>query len=96
MEWRLRHLERDLILVLASDALARNDGGEVLELVGDLRRTGSLEEEVHELVIRAHLVLGDFSGALAEYRRYERTLEKELGVAPSENLRQLILKARAH
>jgi DNA-binding SARP family transcriptional activator len=96
MEWRLRHLERDLILVLAGDALARNDGAEVLELVGDLQRTGSLEEEVHELVIRAHLVLGDSSGALAEYRRYERTLEKELGVAPSEKLRQLILNAREH
>jgi DNA-binding SARP family transcriptional activator len=56
-----------------------------------------LRESAHRAYIRVHLAEGNRSGALHAYERFRRMLREELGVEPSDQMRELVssLGARA-
>ena len=59
---------------------------ELEEAIGWYRRAlevDGLREDVHRAIIRCYFEAGRRSEALAQYRRCEEMLEKELGIAPS-------------
>jgi DNA-binding SARP family transcriptional activator len=49
-----------------------------------------LREAAHRIVIEVHLAEGNFSSAVSYYQRYRRVLQRELGVAPSPSMSQLV------
>jgi DNA-binding SARP family transcriptional activator len=49
-----------------------------------------LRESAHRAVVRAHLAEGNVSEALRQYRLCEQLLREQLGIAPSEQMRELI------
>jgi DNA-binding SARP family transcriptional activator len=53
-------------------------------------RCEPLRESSHRALVRAHLAEGNQADALAAYRLYERLLRGELGLAPSEQMRELV------
>jgi DNA-binding SARP family transcriptional activator len=66
--------------------------GEHLQLVGELEtlsREHPLDEQIHWQLMLALYRAGRQSEALAVYRRLRRTLDDELGIAPSRPLRDL-------
>jgi DNA-binding SARP family transcriptional activator len=48
-----------------------------------------LRETAHRVVIRAHAAEGNLVEAHRQYRRFEDLLQRELGVAPSADIRAL-------
>jgi DNA-binding SARP family transcriptional activator len=95
IEWRLGHLNREVCTVLATDALLAGDPARALGLAIEYEDGESLDEEPREIAIRAYHALGNRGAALAEFLRYERALERELGIKPGENLRNLAFKGIA-
>lgn len=55
--------------------------------------TDPLRESSRHALIRVHLVEGNLAAALREYERFRHLLDQELGVAPTESLRQLLTAA---
>jgi DNA-binding SARP family transcriptional activator len=51
-----------------------------------------LRESAHRAVMLAHLAEGNYSEALRQFERCEQTLHRDLGVAPSMSLRELLLE----
>lgn len=47
-------------------------------------------ETAHRLVIEIHITEGNAASALQHYQRYRRLLQRELGLAPSQRLEQLV------
>ena len=43
-----------------------------------------LRESPHRLMVKAHLRLGNVADAIRQYRTYERLLDEELGVQPTQ------------
>lgn len=90
LERQLRHLERAVSVRLADDAHARRDFPVALDLVSDLIAADPLDEEACEVMIRVQLALGKRGAALAEYRRYDDVLQRELGASAPARLRELL------
>ncbi|HJQ49718.1 MAG TPA: BTAD domain-containing putative transcriptional regulator [Gaiellaceae bacterium] len=95
-DWVLIERERFRQLRLRSlDALCdRLSGagrfGDALD-VGLLSVAGErLRESAHRAVVRAHLADGNASEALRQYRLCEQLLREQLGIEPSERMRELI------
>jgi DNA-binding SARP family transcriptional activator len=49
-----------------------------------------LRETAHRTVVRAHLAMGNYSQAVAQYERYANHLDDELGVRPSREFADLL------
>ena len=49
-----------------------------------------LRESAHRALITAHLLEGNFSEAMRQYRIYSQILQTQLGLEPSEAIRQLV------
>lgn len=49
-----------------------------------------IRETAHRLVIEVHIAEGNAASALMHYRRYRGLLQQELGVAPSQQMAQLV------
>jgi DNA-binding SARP family transcriptional activator len=54
-----------------------------------------LRESAHRALIRAHLAEGNYAEAGRQYELYRRILHDELGIGPSDGLRQLMQRATA-
>jgi DNA-binding SARP family transcriptional activator len=78
---------------LANDALDRNEIAQALGFADELRRRDGNDETAYELLIRAHLRLGNSAGALREYRIYSEHLQRDLGVEPSFSIEDLLQAA---
>jgi predicted ATPase/DNA-binding SARP family transcriptional activator len=95
LDWLCRQGERlDHLLLQAQQALAerRLEIGEHVELVPELQRLVQrhpLHEHLHALLILALYRAGRQADALAAYRRLRRTLGEDLGIDPSQPLRDL-------
>jgi DNA-binding SARP family transcriptional activator len=84
----------DLLCVQVKRALfeARLAAGEHLQLVPDLERMAAghpLDEQIHAQLMLALYRSGRQADALAVYHRLRRTLDEELGIDPSQMLRDL-------
>jgi DNA-binding SARP family transcriptional activator len=54
-----------------------------------------LHESAHRLIVEVHLREGNLTEAIRQYRRYERLLAEELGVAPSPQMEAIMEPLRA-
>jgi DNA-binding SARP family transcriptional activator len=85
------HLTRLRTLVrLAVTALERGDLEGAERLAVDAIRIEPLHEPAHSVLIRARLVEGDPAGAVRLYQRLGQALSRELGIAPSPPLQELM------
>jgi DNA-binding SARP family transcriptional activator len=82
------------LLALAAQRLSSGEAAACLLLSQKVLRLNAWQEQAAELGMRAALALGDRATALKIYRRLEKDLDRELGIAPQENIRQLYLSIK--
>ena len=82
---RLRLLER-----VAGRALEQGDKSLALRAATLAADIEPLHEPVQSVIIRAHLLDGDYVGAVRHYRRFEKLLDEELRILPSPRLQALV------
>lgn len=91
--WERRYLEA--LERLAALYAAAGQPRECLAVATRLLTLDPLREDIHALVIRAHLRLGDRAAALRHFERVATLLRAELGVEPGAELRALLRRIRA-
>ena len=97
-------MERERFRQLRAHALER-----LAERLAELERFGDaieaalaavavepLRESAHRALVRVHLAEGNRGEALASYVAFRELLERELGLAPSEQLESLVASIRSH
>jgi DNA-binding SARP family transcriptional activator len=87
---RLGELRIDVTHRLAADALDRGDPVTALERASEIVASDPFDEPAREVVIRAHLALGDRAAALRHYRQYREMLLAELSCEPSATLTKIV------
>jgi DNA-binding SARP family transcriptional activator len=90
----LADLNETALLTLAESKLQAGDPKACHELSQQVLRHNPWQERAVELGMRAATALGDRSTALRLYHRLEKVLEKELGIAPQKELKQLYVAIR--
>ena len=80
---RRRRARADALMELAARGEAKGDHASALEHVAESLVLDPHSEEAHRRVMRLHYLRGDIAAAVAAYERCRRTLEHDLGVAPS-------------
>lgn len=88
-ERRLRELERDVAMILARDAVRREDVDYASQLVEEMFRADPLDEGATEIRMALYAQAGDRSGLAAYYRHYEKRAQADAGRAPSAELRRM-------
>ncbi len=74
---------------LATEAASRRDWLAVIDFATQILRRDACDESAHRLIVNAHLMMGNRSLALQQYRACVEILDRELGVQPApETLRQ--------
>lgn len=92
---RLHHL----ILTTLDDLAARQlHSGDFEAAQASARRLLTLEpwrESAHQLLMRALMLAGDRSGALAQFEQCQQILEQELGISPTQETFDLVRRIEA-
>lgn len=94
-EWvvhdRLKYQEahRYMMLELASIYLQDGQVYDCLDIARRVLQSDSLLEGAHRLIIQAYATLHDPANMTLQYRRYQQTLEDELGLEPSSEISNL-------
>jgi SARP family transcriptional regulator, regulator of embCAB operon len=91
-EWR--QLRLHALEALADRLLAERRFGEASGAALAAVRAEPLRESARAVVIRVHLAEGNQSEAVAEFGRYRTLLEAELGLEPTDHLRELVIDLR--
>jgi len=92
---RTKALATSVIQKLCDALLSKGDANAAIDAGHSLMHVDPLREDSHRLLIRALAQSGDRSGALSQYLRLCRTLERELGVTPDAETESLIRQIRA-
>ena len=87
---RLQHERVRALEALAMAELRRGSAEAALTAARASSAVEPLRESAHSIVIRAHLMVGNVADAIHEYRAYTHLLQDELGISPSDQLRELI------
>ena len=87
---RLRQLHLHALESVAEQLAAQGRNAAALEAALRAVASDPLRESAHRLVIRIHLAEGNAAEALRQYELCRRMLHKELGIAPSAALRDLL------
>lgn len=69
---------------------------DVLRVAGEWRELAELapaDEEAHVQLMRRHIEAGDGAAAVRQYHHLERMLERDLGVTPGSEVRQVCIEA---
>ena len=74
---------------LATEASTQRDWPGVLDFAGQILGRDACDESAHCMIVNAHLMTGNRSLALQQYRACVETLRRELGVQPSDQTRRL-------
>lgn len=92
LEWRerWRHIRLHALEAIAVLLTAGGSYGRAIEAALAATRAEPLRESAHRVVIEAHLAEGNAGEAVRQFRAYERLLRKELGIAPSPDMRELL------
>ena len=90
IERRVCDLRRNACMMLARDALRRDQLDRAVEIAAAISHRDPLDEEAAEVVIRSFLRLGDRTAAVLAYRRYAREVQAELRLPPPQDLLALI------
>lgn len=91
---RLRSVQMSNLAQLCADARDRKSYLQALQYAQLMLALDPWREDALRSVIEIRGLLGDHSGALAEYERFAQRLKEELGVAPSEDSAQLYERLR--
>jgi DNA-binding SARP family transcriptional activator len=87
---RFRELRVHALEVVCARLTSVGRFGEAMEAGLAAVRGEPLRESAHRAVISVHLAEGNRAQALAEYRRFRDLLERELAIAPSARMDELI------
>ncbi len=82
------------LLALSAEKLSAGAASDCLDLARRALLHNPWQEQAVELGMRAALELGDRVAAIKLYQRLEKTLEKELGIAPQKELQQFYTEIR--
>lgn len=94
-EWtmpeRLRYQElyRDAMLELAHIYLQDGRPQQCVTTARMVLQSDPLLEAAHRLIIQAYAILGDPAGMTLQFRKYQQTLDAELGMQPSSEISNL-------
>jgi DNA-binding SARP family transcriptional activator len=91
---RLRSLQMSNLAQLTAEARARNAYLQALQYAELMLALDPWREDALRSVLEIRALLGDRSGAAAEYERFAERLQSELGVTPSEQSVQLYERIR--
>jgi DNA-binding SARP family transcriptional activator len=86
---RLQHVRLRALESLAESQLAHGRADLALAAALEAVAIEPLRETAHSLAIRAHLLAGNRSAAVREYREYQVRMEEELGIALAYTLEEL-------
>jgi DNA-binding SARP family transcriptional activator len=87
---RLRQLRMHAFEALAEKLAAAGRYGEAVQAAYAAVVAEPLRESAHRAVVRVHLVEGNLAEAVRAYDAFRTLLAEELGVAPSQQMNQLI------
>jgi DNA-binding SARP family transcriptional activator len=90
---RLRQLQVRALEVLAAKLADAGRYGEAVEAAYTAVGTEPLRESAHRAVVRVHLAEGNVAEAVRAYESFRQLLERELRVAPSPRMDDLIRRA---
>ena len=79
---RLRNLYLDLLHEMAAEKLASNCPADAIRIGQTLAALDPYREEVHRLLMRAHMAAGNRAKAILQYRICEGEISQALGTAP--------------
>jgi DNA-binding SARP family transcriptional activator len=90
-EQRTYYREQYLHLLesLAGVAQKRDEWGQSLQLAQRILHEDPFREDIHCLIIRAHVNLGNKGAAKDQFETLRRLLERELGVEPGAETRKV-------
>ena len=89
-ERMLQAATRELGDFLAHAALDRGDTARALQIAEYLVGLDPLDEAARAVKIQAHLATENRGAAILEFQHYRKLLDRELGVAPSAQLKELL------
>jgi DNA-binding SARP family transcriptional activator len=87
---RCRRLGAELAERLAAHRMRSGETDEALALAETMLASDPCDEAAWEIVIRAHLSRSRHADAVRAFQRYSATLDRELGIPASEDLRKLL------
>ncbi|HEU5110095.1 MAG TPA: bacterial transcriptional activator domain-containing protein, partial [Micromonosporaceae bacterium] len=91
---RFRQIRLHALENLADRLIDQGSYGEAVDAAMAAVASEPLRETAQRTLIRAYLTEGNTTDAVRQYRRYERLLSAELGIAPSTSLRDLLYGRR--
>lgn len=74
---------------LATWVAARGEYGAAIEICGQVLAEDNFRDEVHYLLLKCYVAVGDAAAGLRHYRRYVMFLRDELGVDPPPKVRAI-------
>ena len=92
---QLRHRRVRALMTLARRGIESGDAASSTEFAHQAVELEPLLESATSLYVRALLLDGDLTAAVAEYQRFRDRLRVELGIAPPDGLTELVRKAMA-
>jgi DNA-binding SARP family transcriptional activator len=91
---RLRQLRMHALEALADKLAVAGRHGEAVQAAYAAVRAEPLRESAHRAVVRVHVAEGNIAEAVRAYAAFRDLLSAELGVEPTAQMTQLILRAR--
>lgn len=87
---RIRQLQLHVLEIVADELIGLGRPAAALDFATRALQMEELRESAHRLVIRVHLAEGNVGEARRQFERCKRIMRNELGIHPSEQLRDLI------
>lgn len=87
---QLRQIQLVGLELLAGHRLADRCPDEALQIAMDAAAAEPLRESAQRIIVRAHLAMGNYHRAVAQFERYSDLLDDELGVRPSREFAELL------
>lgn len=87
---RYRQVQLHVLEATGEELLRRREPGYALSAALAAIQAEPLRESAHRLLIRIHISEGNACEAIRHYKWYRRTLRDELGVSPTEQLKNLV------
>ena len=92
---RIRQLRLHALETLGQRLIDQGRPAQAIEVGLAAVAADPLRESAHRVIVSAHLAEGNRSEALRQYRTFERLLDEQLGVGPSDRMLTLIGSVRA-
>jgi DNA-binding SARP family transcriptional activator len=92
---RIRQLRLHALETLGQRLIDQGRPAQAIEVGLAAVAADPLRESAHRMIVSAHLAEGNRSEALRQFRTFERLLDEQLGVGPSDRMLTLIGSVRA-